>query len=289
MDSIRSQGLRACDRLAVVVACNDDEILESNLMRSPMIALGGIPVHVERGAASAGIAYNRGLSATSAELVVFAHQDVYLPLGWETLLHARIAELQQSDPDWALLGSYGVDDTGAHYGPVWSSSIGSIIGRISPVPIAVQSFDEHLFVMRRSAGFAFDENLPGFHLYGTDIVQMVRKSGRGAYVMPLPLIHNDRFKGQLGNDYLEAFRYMQRKWKDVLPLVSPVAKISWHGLQLARSRWRNMRSRVSRREIAAPTECDPRVYADLCGWSDVTFHPHGKDVGESSARAMTSF
>ncbi len=283
MDKMQSQCLGTRNSLAVVVACNNDEILASNLLRSPMIAAGGIPVHVERGAASAGIAYNRGLSVTSADLVIFAHQDVYLPFGWETLLHARIAELEKSCPDWVLLGNYGVDDSGAHYGPVWSSSIGSIIGRISPTPVAVQSFDEHLFVMRRDSDFSFDENLPGFHLYGTDIVQMARRRGRGSYVMPLPLIHNDRFKDQLGSDYLEGFRYMQRKWKDALPLVSPVAKISWHGLQLMRSRWRNFKSHVSRQSSAAPIDVDPRVYASLCGWHDVSDTRTGRSCDVTSA------
>ena len=257
--------------LAVVAACNNDSILAANLKRSPIISELGVPLHVEWNAPSAASAYNKGLAATSADIVIFAHQDVFLPRGWETVLFTHIAQLDRRHPDWALLGSYGIDLNGAHFGPVWSSSIGSIIGRVPTEPVRVQSFDEHLFIMRRDAGLKFDEKLPGFHLYGTDIVQIARKAGRSAFTMPLPLIHNDGFKEQLGGDYLEGFRYMQKKWREDLPLVTPVAKISWHGLHLARSRWRNVRYRVARREVAAPVERDPRIYAALCGWSDITY------------------
>jgi len=259
-----------CD-LAVVAACNNESILNANLKRSPLIVEEGVPLHVEWNAPSAAAAYNRGLEATDADIVILAHQDVFLPHGWESVLFARIAELEKKDPSWALLGSYGIDRNGAHFGPVWSSSIGCILGRVATEPIEVQSFDEHLIVMRRHPGLKFDEDLPGFHLYGTDIVQIARRAGLGAYVMALPLIHNDGFKEQLGSDYLAGYRYMKRKWRAELPLVTSVAVISWHGLHLARSRWRNATSRMVRSERAAPVGVDPRIYASLCGWSDLTF------------------
>jgi len=259
--------------LVVVAACNNETIFNANLKRSPMIVEGVAPVHVEWNAPSAAVAYNRALDATNADIIIFAHQDVFLPRGWETVLFARIAELNEKRPNWVLLGSYGVDLSGTHYGPVWSSSIGYVIGRVAAEPVEVQSFDEHLIVMRRHPGLRFDENLPGFHLYGTDIVQIARHAGLGAYVMSLPLIHNDGFKEQLGSDYLEGYRYMKRKWRRTLPLVTPVAKISWHDLHLARSRWRNMRDLGTRRAMAVPMGVDPRIYASLCGWSDITHEP----------------
>lgn len=256
--------------LAVVAACNNETILSSNLKRSPVIEEGRIPLHVEMNAPSAAIAYNRGLAKIDADIVVFAHQDVFLPRGWEDVLAARIAELNQKHPDWALLGSYGIGLDGAHYGPVWSSSIGSIIGRVAMGPVEVQSFDEHLIVMRRHPDVTFDEGLPGFHLYGTDIVQIARKAGLGAYAMSLPLVHNDGFKDQLLGDYIEAYHYMKSKWRAELPLVTSVTKISWHGLHLARSRWSNVKFRAARRVEAAPISVDPRVYASVCGWSELT-------------------
>ena len=270
-------------RVAIVCASNNESILRENLMRSPLIAETGIPLHVEWNAPSAATAYNRGLEATDADIVIFAHHDVFLPRGWETVLFARIAELEKKDATWALLGSYGINHSGAHFGPVWSSSIGHIIGRVATEPISVQSFDEHMIVMRRSAGLKFDEKLPGFHLYGTDIVQIARRAERGAYAMALPLIHNDGFKEQLGDDYLQAYRYMKRKWRAELPLVTPVAVISWHGLHLARSRRRNVTSLVARRDMAAPSSADPSVYASLCGWSDLAHESISNGPGDVRA------
>ena len=41
-----------------------------------------------------------------------------------------------------------------------------------------------LLVLRRSRGPGFDANMPGFNLYGTDIVLSSNKVGRSAYVLP---------------------------------------------------------------------------------------------------------
>lgn len=257
-------------RLAVVVACNNEGILNANLRRSPIIAEGRVPLHVEWHAPSAAVAYNRGLEATDSELVIFAHQDVFLPRGWEVLLRRRIAALERRDPNWALVGSFGIGLDGAGYGPVWVSSIGYIDGRVRPEPVPVQGFDEHLIVMRRRGGLKFDEDMPSFHLFGTDIVQAARKAGLGAYAVALPLVHNDRYKDQFGSDFVAAYRFMQRKWRSELPLRTSVIKISWHGLHLVRARWHNAKSRAIRQNIALPTSVDPRVYASFCSWNDLS-------------------
>ena len=56
----------------------------------------------------------------------------------------------------------------------------------------MQSFDELLIVLRRDSGLRFDEGLPGWHMYGTDIVQTARaRLGRAAppLVQRLPQRH----------------------------------------------------------------------------------------------------
>jgi hypothetical protein len=100
------------------------------------------------------------LDASHEDLVVFLHQDVFLPSGWEELLWHRVQQVEQIDLEWGLLGSFGIaahDSCG--YGPVWSTSLGQIVGRVPDQPIVVQSFDEMLMVMRRGSGLRFDENL----------------------------------------------------------------------------------------------------------------------------------
>jgi hypothetical protein len=257
-------------RCAVAVVSNSEEILERNLKRSPLLQSGDVPLHVETGAPSAAIAYNRALDATDTEFVIFAHQDVYLPQGWDAVLEARLTELAARDPGWALVGAFGVDLHEKGFGVVWSTSLGNVVGRLPYEPVQVQSYDEFLIVMRRTPGLRFDERLPGFHLYGTDIVQTAWAMNLGCYVMALPTVHNDRYHEELGVDFHQAYRYMQRKWRDRLPLATPVVKISWHGLHLRRTRKQAKQSRDYRRAMALPNDVDPMCYASLCGWSQLS-------------------
>lgn len=247
-----------------VIACasHSPALLSANLGRSPLLAQ--IPLHVERDAPSAAVAYNRALAATTAPIMVFAHHDVYLPQGWDSLLAARLAELPD---DWAVFGSFGVGLDGAHIGPVWSSSLGMIVGRVPMAPAPVQAFDELLIVLRRDAGLRFDEALPGWHMYGTDIVQTAHAAGRGAYAGALPCIHNDRYHDALGPDFDAAYRFIQRKWATALPLRTPITKISRSGLHLLRDRWRNRRSAPVREGMALGTDHPVEALAARCGWS----------------------
>lgn len=252
---------------SIVCASHDDTILDANLRRSPLLA--SIPLHVARGAPSAGIAYNRGLDATTAPYIVFAHHDVYLPPGWDRVLLARLAELNALDPAWALFGSFGVGLDHSHIGPVWSSSLGQIVGRVPMAPAPVQSFDELLIVMRRDAGVRWDEGLPGWHMYGTDIVATARAIGRTAYAGSLPAVHNDRYHEALGDDYRDCYRSMQRKWARSLPLRTPITKISRSGLHL----WRDLRaarkSAIFRASMAVDTDTSVETLADRCGWASL--------------------
>lgn len=254
----------------IVIACasHSDAILQANLARSPCLA--DLTLHVERDAPSAAAAYNRALDATDAGVVVFAHHDVYLPQGWDRLLAARLAEVAAADPDWALYGAFGVGLDAAHIGPVWSSSLGQIVGRVPPVPVQVQSYDELLIVLRRSSGLRFDETLGGWHFYGTDIVAQARARGLRAWAGALPCIHNDRFHGALGPDFTAAYKAMQRKWRDLLPLRSPITKISRSGLHLIRDTWKARGSRDFREGMALDTGIPVETLAARCGWSDLT-------------------
>lgn len=244
------------------------DILDANLAKSP--CLERVLLHVESHAPSASIGYNRAIDATDAPFIVFAHHDVYLPRGWDRLLAVRLAELQDLDPNWALYGTYGVGLDVSYWGPVWSSSIGQIAGRVPSAPVPVQSFDEMLIVMRRDAGLRFDEALPGWHLYGTDIVQTAKTRGRGAYAGGLPCIHNDGFHESLGRDFNDCYGFIRRKWATQLPIHTPVCKLADSGISLLRNKWRMWRSTRFRKQLSVSTEQDPEILAASCGWSDLT-------------------
>lgn len=78
--------------MTLACASHSEAILTANLLRSSDLISGAQTCHVERGAPSATMAYNRALAATTADRVIFAHHDVYLPPGWTALLTRRLAE-----------------------------------------------------------------------------------------------------------------------------------------------------------------------------------------------------
>lgn len=259
---------RPSSGLAVVAAVNDEDSLARNLAASPMIASGRVPLHAVRGATGAAAAYNRGLDAASAAYVVFAHQDVYFPPDWEARFDAAVAATAARDPDWALLGPFGVSEQAPrHVGRIWTTSLGRVVGEPAPAPVAVQSYDELAFVLRADGGLRFDEALPGWHLYGTDIVQEARARGLGAWAMDMPVIHNDGFHRALGADFVAAYRFAYRKWAGRRPpFRTPIVPVTRLGLPLMIQRLRMATSVARRRAMCLDPGEDPRVYAARCGW-----------------------
>jgi hypothetical protein len=244
----------------VVAAVNDDAVLGANLMRSPLFQQPDVRVHLQRGYASASLAYCAALAQCQHDVVVFAHQDVYLPKQWDAQLMRSIHALSATDPDWAVLGVYGVQANGSHVGCVWSSGLDAVFGAPFDMPTAVQSIDEVLIVLRRSSGITFDTGLPGYHLYATDLVQTALSRGLGAYAISAPVVHNSRPVLYLGRDYFSAYAYMRRKWLHRLPIYNNVAQLTrpgWAYWRLRARQWLNewRYSRRDRQALARPRDC----------------------------------
>lgn len=252
--------------MCIIAAVNDDQSLAQNLVASEMVRSGAVQVHAERGAKSASIAYNRGLDATDAPIVIFAHQDVYFPPGWETALSKVIEQVEAQDPNWGLIAPFGISEAAEHIGQVWSTSLGSVIGRDTQGPEKAQSYDELVIVMRRASGLRFDDAMPQFHLYGTDIVQTAQQKGLGAYVCNLPVVHNDGFHDRLRSDFADAYHFLRKKWSTKLPLRTPVLWVTKSGWGLPIYRLKAWRSVNKRRSSAFDTATDPKVYSAKCGW-----------------------
>lgn len=232
--------------MVVVAAVNNDRVLVRDLLASPMMAELGEEPFLYRGARSIGEAYNAGIDATEAPILIFAHQDVYFPAGWEHRLAAILTDLEAAAPDWGVLGLIGVTVAGAMAGQVWSSGSNREFRHAITGPHTAQSLDELVLVLRRASGLRFDPGLPHFHLYGTDIVQSARARGQGAFIVQNPVIHNSDQLTGLGRGFYQAYRYIQRKWADTLPVKTPVCRIEKRGigsilrteLVLRRRRWR---------------------------------------------------
>jgi glycosyltransferase involved in cell wall biosynthesis len=218
--------------VSFVVACNNEAVLRSSLLASPDLV--DAEVIIERDPPSASKAYNAGLDRSHGDLVVFVHQDVFFPPGWIERLRQAARHLDASDPNWAVLGVFGLDAQSHGCGRVYSTGLQRTVGSPLPFPARVQSLDEVVLVVRRSSGLRFDDALPGFHLYGTDLCQEAGRRGFSAYVFEGFCVHNSNGISVLPRDYWKAWVYMRRKWWDVLPIATPCMDITRSGWNAAR-------------------------------------------------------
>jgi glycosyltransferase involved in cell wall biosynthesis len=244
-------------RFAVISAVNDQKVLEQNLLRSPMLRRGDIPLITEWNHNSAGRAYNAGIAKADADVLIFAHQDVYFPPGWDEKLSRAIATLDASKAAWGVLGVWGVRADGQYRGRVWCSGSNQEFA----VPITgvepIESIDEIVIICPASARLRFDETLPGYHLYATDIIRQARRQNLLGYVFNGPVVHNSRTVPQLGQAYVDSYRYMQKKWRAELPMRTCVVPVTRFGWPLKKYRMRVAINLMLRRVTCHPRRESP--------------------------------
>ena len=214
----------------VVAPVNDDETLSRCLAASPDLSSERIPLRLVRDARSANGVIADALGAAREGYVVYAHQDVYLPRGFFAALAERLAALDKLDPRWAVAGAIGRDAALVTHGTVWSTDRGRVVGERITGPAAVECLDECLLILRAGDLSLVDLGVPGFHLYGVDLVQMGRLQGRRSYALPLQIVHHAKPITSLGGGYARAHRYMRLKWRARLPmttLIAPLERVPW--------------------------------------------------------------
>jgi len=251
---------------AIVAAVNDEIVLKRNLAHSPMVVSGTAPLLTYRNQPSAAIAYNQGLSDTQSDYVIFAHQDVYLPKTWTQKLTKTINHLNKHDPDWAVLGAFGLNQSGRPVGRLWSSGSGREMGEPLSEPVPVVTMDELVIVLRRASTISFDKNLPNFHLYGTDIVLSAQANGRTSYAADLPVVHNSTPVLSLWGGYEKSYRYMQKKWGDKLPLETLIVPVEQNISRLRIAQFKLFLSRKKRLDRRVPNSTDPVSLARKLGY-----------------------
>lgn len=236
--------------ITIIAAINNHSVAESNLGRSSLLKANGVQFIPAEGFGNASYAYNYGLTRATGEIVIFAHQDVYIPERWPRLLFDAIAVLDRAAPPWAVLGVVGVDHQSVVKGRAWSTGLGREVGLYVIQPEPVVSLDELLLVVRKSSGLVFDEHLPGWHLYGTDIVQEALRRNLGAYVIPAPVIHNSLPVVRFDNGFAQCYHYLRRKWSLCLPLQTCCIKLTRSGWPFVKRQIRQALLRADRRTYA---------------------------------------
>lgn len=215
---------------SVIVVSNNNDILESTLLISPDLK-DGIEVVIERDAVSASAGYNAGIRKSSGDILVFVHQDVYLPEGWFKQLLQAVNYLNKEEPHWGVLGVYGSGPDSVGHGHLYSTGLGCVVGTPLAHPVRIQTLDEVVLVLRRSSGLCFDERLPGFHLYGADICLEAQRRALTCHVVEAFCIHNSRGMALLPWAYWQAWLYIRRKWWHCLPVMTPTLRVTrWGGV-----------------------------------------------------------
>lgn len=207
-------------------------------------------VLTQRGFSSAAAAYNDALARCHGEVAILLHQDVYLPPGWLHQFQSQLAALENRDPDWGVVGLYGVDRGGQHRGHVYCTGQMSQLGGNFNAPIEVASLDELLLVVRPASGLRFDESIRGYHMYGTDICLEAIRRGKKAYVLDAPCLHNTNPYQILPWDFWRAYLQMRRKWWRELPVHTTCTSITRLCLPMLRDNLIRRLNRLLRRPMS---------------------------------------
>jgi GT2 family glycosyltransferase len=247
----------------VISATNNDEVLESCLLNSPDIR-GASDVILQRGYSSAASAYNNGLRLAKTDLVVFAHQDVYLPKGWIDSLRKALDLLSKVDSNWGVLGIWGFNES-CHDGKgfLYCAANGRL-GNVFEGVLEVRSLDEVLLIIRKSSNLRFDESLPGYHMYGTDICLEARRRGMKSYAIPAFCIHNTNGYRMLPLQFWRSYLFMRRKWRSDLPIATSCIEITFGCWPMIRWNMTRAANLFLRRHRVLDRVDDPsRLYLDL--------------------------
>lgn len=212
----------------IISAVNDEKVLQQCLLRSPDLqAPASVEILFQRGFDTAAAAYNPAILEAKGEVLIFLHQDVFLPAGWLPQLSAAVNQLNLADPHWGVLGIYGVTAAGEMRGHLYCNANQCALGQPIQKPVEVVTLDEVVLILRKDAGLRFDGGLKGFHLYGADICLAARQQGLKNYVVPGFCIHNANGYGLFPRSFWRGYFYMQRKWKSHLPVKTPCIEIKW--------------------------------------------------------------
>jgi hypothetical protein len=191
---------------------NNERTLERDLLRSPEIIAGSVPVTVIREALAASAAYHDAISTADSDILIFAHQDIYFPEGWFTSLQSVCDMLSLIDPNWAVAGLFGVGTDGQLAGHLWDSALGRVCGSAFDAPKIATSLDEVVLI--------------------TDVVLCAQEAGMRSYIIDLPVIHNAKPVVRLDRHYVAAYRFMVHKWRPLLPWPTVIVVLTRNPLRL---------------------------------------------------------
>lgn len=213
-------------KLSFVTCVSNHDVLAKRLLASPCLRDGYYPLVAYFNAQSAAQAFNAtalGVQSPNSWLI-WVHQDVHLPLGWDTQFLARLREAQVVYPALAVVGVYGVAGTRADVrraGHVLDR--GRTLHEPAPLPCLVDSLDELLFAVRCDSGLKLDPAL-AWDFYATDLVLQAQSTGYQAAVVDAYCEHwsdtpsHGVFPRKLAQRIAQSGAAFEAKWAQRLPV-----------------------------------------------------------------------
>ncbi|MDI1232187.1 MAG: glycosyltransferase [Methylobacter sp.] len=220
------------------IAVNNMETLRKNLYLSP--GLLGDHKHqmlIKENYPSASLAYNSAIDEAEHEIIIFIHQDIYLPETWFSDISRCLSYLEERQINWGVLGCFGSGKAaGAGLGRVYTTGLG-LHGRKINKPEPVETLDEIILIIRKSSGLKFDPCLPHFHLYGTDLCMSAKDKGMTNFAFQGLCVHNTNQLLSLPKEFYDCYPYVKRKWAKFLPIYTSCLTISYFDKELYMKRF----------------------------------------------------
>lgn len=216
--------------LSFVTGVSNQEVLAQRLLASPCLSDGSYRLAAHFNAQSAAQAFNAtavGLHGSNSWLI-WVHQDVYLPLGWDGHFKSRLRDAQVAFPALAAAGVYGVVGTGAK-----ARRAGHVLDRghelrePTALPCLVDSLDELLFAVRCDSGLKLDPAL-AWDFYATDLVLEAQERGFQCAVLDAYCEHwsgtpsrPDQVASRVIDRIHASATVFEKKWAHRLPVATP--------------------------------------------------------------------
>jgi hypothetical protein len=227
--------------LLFVTAVNNLEVLNKRLLASPCLCPGGWPIVLGWNQKSAAQLFNAVLdSQPQQSWVIWVHQDVFLPEGWdqvflEELNKISILSTGLEPSNLGVVGVYGVSGSGAQAARAgYVMDRGNWLCEATSLPCRVDSLDELLFAVPGTSTLRLDPDL-GFDFYATDLVLQGQSCGLESYVVKAPCEHwadtPQRFliSESLVRRILRSSEVFESKWEKRLPVVTPCFHVTHKG------------------------------------------------------------
>ena len=223
-------------KLSWVSCVTDMQVFQERLLASPCLQRAGHALTVFHNVDSAAAGFNAALKSTApGSWLVWVHQDVFLPEGWDLLFSKALAKAQQQFPRLAVAGVYGVSGAGANSrraGHVLDRGV--LLSEAAELPCLVDSLDELLFAVQVDSGLELDAAL-SFDFYATDLVLQAQTKGWQCAVVDAYCEHwaqtpaSGAVPKAMLQRILHSAQVFEKKWAHRLPVTTPCFRIDRGG------------------------------------------------------------